>query len=104
MNRDQAIAVLRTHQPELRAAGVEHLSIFGSVARGEAKSSSDVDVVIRLTPEASQGGFTYFGRLDDLTRRLEEILGCSVDLIAEPVRKERLRKNIEHEATFVFDS
>jgi len=102
MNHKEAIAILREHEPELRAAGVEHLSIFGSVARGEAKSSSDVDVVVRLTPEAKQGGFAYFGRLDDLTRRLEEILGCSVDVIAEPVRQERLRKNIEREATLAF--
>src|SRR5437870_10003293 len=102
MHRDHAIAVLRAHEAELRAAGVEHLSIFGSVARGEAKNNSDVDVVVRLTPEASQGGFAYFGRLDDLTRRLEEILGCTVDVIAEPVRKERLRKDIEREAMLAF--
>jgi uncharacterized protein len=102
MNRSQAIAILREHEAELREAGVERLSIFGSVARGEANSSSDVDVVIRLTPEANQGGFAYFDRLDDLTRRLEEILGCSVDVIAEPVRRERLRKNIEREATLAF--
>jgi len=29
-------------------------------------------------------------------------LGCSVDVIAEPVRKERLRENIEREATAAF--
>jgi predicted nucleotidyltransferase len=102
MDRDQAIAILRAHEPELRAAGAEHLSIFGSVARGDATTRSDVDVVVRLTPEASGGGFAYFGRLDDLTRLLEKILGCSVDVIAEPVRKEPLRKNIEREATLAF--
>ena len=102
MNRDRAIAILREHEAELRAAGIEHASIFGSVAREEANSGSDVDVVVRLTPEASRGGFAYFGRLDDLSRRLEEILGCSVDLVAEPVRRDRLRKNIEREATLAF--
>jgi predicted nucleotidyltransferase len=80
MNCDQALAILRAHEAELRAAGIEHLSIFGSMARGEAGGGSDVDVVVRLTPEASKGGFAYFGRLDDLTGRLEEMLGCSVDL------------------------
>ena len=102
MNREQAIAILRAHEPELRAAGVERLAIFGSAARGEATGDSDLDVVVQLSPEASQGGFASFGRLDDLTRQLEEILGCSVDLIAEPVRKERLRRNIEREATLAF--
>jgi len=102
MNCDQALAILRAHEAELRDAGVEQLSIFGSVARREAGSGSDVDVVVRLTPKASKGGFAYFGRLDDLTRRLEELLGCSVDIVAEPVRKDRLRQNIEREAMLAF--
>jgi predicted nucleotidyltransferase len=72
------------------------------VARGDAAAGSDVDVVVRLTSEASQGGFAYFGRLDELTQRLREILGCPVDVIAEPVRKDRLRQSIECEAMFAF--
>lgn len=99
MNREQAIAQLRAHEAELKAAGVQRLSIFGSVARGDATIDSDIDVVLRLSPEASRGGFAYFGRLDALTQRLQEILGCPVDVIVEPVRKERLRHAIEREAT-----
>jgi predicted nucleotidyltransferase len=102
MDREQAVALLRAHETELKAVGVARLSIFGSVARGDATASSDVDVVIRLNPEAAQGGFAYFGRLDTINRRLEEILGCSVDVVAEPVRKERLRQAIEREATLAF--
>lgn len=102
MNRDEALAILRAHEAELRAAGVESLSLFGSVARGDATADSDVDVVVRLTSEASEGGFAYFGRLDDLTQRLRKILGCPVDVIAEPVRKDRLRQSIEREATLAF--
>jgi TolB-like protein/predicted nucleotidyltransferase len=92
MERDRVIAILRAHEPELRAAGVEHLSIFGSLARREATDTSNVDVLVRLTAEASWGGFTYFSRLDALVGRLEEILGCPVDLVTEPVRPKRLRK------------
>jgi predicted nucleotidyltransferase len=102
MNRDRAIAILRSHEAELRAAGVERLSIFGSVARREEKRGSDVDILVRLTPEARQGGFAYFGRLDDLTRQLEQILGCSVDVVAEPVRKQALRETVEREAALAF--
>ena len=43
--------------------GAKSVRIFGSVARGEVQSNSDVDVVVRLTPEAREGGFAYFGRL-----------------------------------------
>src|SRR6185312_11665751 len=102
MDREQAVALLRAHEAELKAVGVARLSIFGSVARGDATASSDVDVVIRLSPEAAQGGFAYFGRLDTIKRRLEEILGCSVDIVAEAVRKERLRLTMEREATLAF--
>lgn len=102
MNRDEALAILRAHEAELRAAGVESLSLFGSVARGDATADSDVDVVVRLTPEASEGGFAYFGRLEELSERLREILGSRVDVIAEPIGKDRLRHAIEREATLAF--
>ena len=102
MHKDQILTQLRAHEAELKAAGIEKISVFGSVARGDATDSSDVDVVIRLSPESSRGGFSYFARLDALTQRLQEILGCPVDIVTEPVRKERLRRIIERDATVAF--
>jgi uncharacterized protein len=58
MDRPQVIAKLRAHEAELRAAGVERLSLFGSVARGDQTEISDVDLAIRLSPEAAAGGFS----------------------------------------------
>ncbi len=37
MNRDQVIAKLREHEPELKAAGIVRLAVFGSVARGTTR-------------------------------------------------------------------
>jgi uncharacterized protein len=102
MQRDIALNILRANEAELRAAGVEHVSIFGSVARGQAGPNSDVDVVVRLSPEAKRGGFAYFGRLGDLKLQLEQILGCSVDLVVQPVRREALREAVEREAALAF--
>ena len=102
MNRDTVIATLRAHEPELKAAGVVSLSVFGSVARGDNREDSDVDVVVRLSEEAARGGFAYFGRLDALTHRLTGILGRPVDVVAEPVRKDRLRRAIENESAIAF--
>jgi len=46
MDRDQIIAKLREYKPELKAAGVEHLFLHGSYARGTAiRELSDVDVI-----------------------------------------------------------
>lgn len=102
MDRDKAIALLREHEPELRAAGIASLSVFGSVARGEAGDGSDVDVVVRLGPEAPQTGFAYFGCIDELASRLHDILGQPVDVVVEPIRKARLRREIESEAALAF--
>lgn len=41
----EMIAALRAHEVELRAAGIRHLSLFGSVARGDAGAGSDVDLL-----------------------------------------------------------
>ena len=102
MEKEQVLAILRKHEPELRASGVEQLSIFGSAARGDATADSDLDVVVRFSRAASQEGFAYFGGLAALSRRLCEILGRHVDIVAEPIRKERLRRNIEKDAVLVF--
>jgi uncharacterized protein len=102
MNRDQIIAKLRAHEPELRAAGVTSLALFGSAARSEQRNDSDIDVVVGLTDEARSGGFAYFGRIDSLTRRLAEILDRPVDVVAEPIQKDRLRREIEKDRVIAF--
>jgi predicted nucleotidyltransferase len=102
MKREEIIATLRAHEPELRAAGVSSLALFGSAARGEQRDDSDIDLVVRLTDEAAVGGFAYFGRLDALSRRLQAILQRPVDVVAEPVRKDRLRRRIEEERVIAF--
>ena len=48
MRRDDAIRLLKAAEPELRARGVCSLAVFGSTARGEARSDSDVDLLIEL--------------------------------------------------------
>jgi hypothetical protein len=102
MRRDDIISKLRAHEPELRAAGVTGLALFGSAARGEQRDTSDVDVVVKLSDEARSEGFAYFGRLDTLNRRLAEILEQPVDIVAEPIRKESLRQEIERDRIVAF--
>jgi uncharacterized protein len=101
MEREQILAALKAHEPELRAAGVASISLFGSVARRE-DAPHDVDVVVRLHENFSEPGLAYFSRLDDLQRRLSEILGYRVDVIEEPVRKERFQKEIDRDRALAF--
>jgi uncharacterized protein len=102
MGRDHAIAALRSHEAELRAAGVLSLSLFGSVARGESLAGSDADVAVRLGITFSKGGLDYFSRIEELESRLSRILGCKVDLVEEPVRKERFQKEIDKDRALAF--
>jgi uncharacterized protein len=102
MDREHAIATLRDYKPELKAIGVVSASVFGSVARNDAGLDSDVDVAVRLSQNFSEGGFDYFSRLEELERRLSSILGCKVDVIEEPVRKERLQVEINRDRALVF--
>ena len=80
---EQVIATLRAHEAELRQAGIRRLSLFGSVARGDAQPDSDVDLAAELDPNARIGLLA----LGALERRLGELVGRKVDLLAEPVEK-----------------
>ena len=54
IDREQVIAILRAHEAELRSAGVESVSLFGSVARGEP-FPQDVDVAVRRQARSKKG-------------------------------------------------
>jgi uncharacterized protein len=95
---EAVIATLKTHAAELRAAGIRRLSLFGSVARGEATPDSDVDLVADIDRERRLTLIDLAG----IEIRLSEILGRKVDLTTEPVSKERLRANIERDRLLVF--
>ena len=56
--------------------GYTDLAVFGSVARGEARDDSDVDLLVQAPPG------TTLSRLSAFEETLEAILGCSVDLVS----------------------
>ena len=95
---ENVIAILRAHREELRRAGIRHLSLFGSVARGDDDAGSDVDLAAEFDPAARMDLF----RLTALERRIAEILGRRVDLLPEPVEKARLRANIDRDRRLAF--
>ena len=50
MDKATVITKLREFEPELKAAGITQLSLFGSVARGDSSSESDVDLMAEFDP------------------------------------------------------
>jgi uncharacterized protein len=102
MERGRVLSIIREHTDELRAAGVLRLSLFGSVARDEATEESDVDVVVRLEDSIMKSGFGYFGAMEGVRLKLQEIIGRPVDVVSEPINKERLAREIERDRAVAF--
>ena len=63
-----------------RAHGVEQLEVFGSVARGQIRESSDLDFVVRFSLPHGPG---YAERYLSLAEALEKLLDRPVDLLTE---------------------
>jgi len=75
--------------------------MFGSTARAES-DPGDVDLAVRLGDHFSHGGFNYFGRLEDLKQHLSQLLGCGVDVVEQPARRQRLQKEIDKDRALAF--
>jgi len=95
---DRVIATLRAHEAELRRAGLRSVSLFGSVARGETETDSDIDLAAEFDPAARMDLL----QLTALERRIAELLGSPVDLLPEPAEKSRLQDQINRDRLRAF--
>jgi hypothetical protein len=89
---------LRQRKRDLQQRGVTRLWVFGSVVRGEARTDSDVDLVVEFHPEAKVS-LTAFARL---RQDLSEMLGVPVDLAEWRTLRPHVRETAEHDAVAVF--
>ncbi len=87
MNRDTIIDKLRSAEAALRARGVYHAALFGSVARGEAGSTSDIDILVDLDPAIVRTVFDYAG----VKRYIAEMFGGAVDVVDREGLKPHVR-------------
>jgi predicted nucleotidyltransferase len=88
--------LVRRHRQEILEAagryGASNLRLFGSVARGDFREGSDIDILIEL--EKGRSLFDMVG----LGLDLEKILGRKVDVFTEKSLKERIRARVLREA------
>ena len=89
---------LRRSEPDLRRMGVRHASIFGSVARGEARPDSDIDVLVDLDPDRPMGVFEYAR----LKLTIADLLGGAGDVVNRKTLKPLLRDSILHDSVNAF--
>ncbi len=97
MNRADVISVLKQHEAELKKLGVEHLFVFGSVARDAARGDSDVDLFF----DHAKGQLGLY-ELMDVKERAQEILGRRTDIMTRASLHPALREKIEETALRVF--
>jgi predicted nucleotidyltransferase len=101
MTREEALAVLKANEAELRRRGVAHAALFGSLARGDSGPNSDNDVLIRIDPAAPVTLWDYAG----LKRRVARMLKApmrEVDVIDLDGMSARVRPAVERDAVYAF--
>jgi predicted nucleotidyltransferase len=88
--------ILRSRRSEILGLaaqfGVRNVRVFGSVARGDDRTDSDIDLLVDMEPGRS---------LFDLVgywQGLEELMRCRVDVVTEKGLKPRVRGSTMKEA------
>ncbi len=84
--------------PILKEYGVKKASVFGSVARGDDRPDSDVDLLVELGP-GPMGLIEYIG----LIHKLEDILGKKVDLVTEGNVNKHLEPYIRPDVKKIYE-
>ena len=97
MDRKEIAAKIAKEKYRLSEFNVQALYVFGSVARGEAGSGSDVDIIVGFTPGASAGLF-LFVRLQGF---LEDILECPVNMVTVDALHPMMKDSILEERILV---
>ena len=94
--KDEIIAALRIFKEEFgEKYGIEKIGLFGSVARGEHKENSDIDVCVKLqNPD-------YFTRME-IKESLEELFNQKVDVVSlTAIMRTLFRNHIEKDAIYI---
>jgi uncharacterized protein len=92
MRRQEVIETIKANWGPIKAMDVKSMAIFGSVARDQAASNSDVDILVEFN------GPTDFGTYMDVKFFLEDLLGVNVDLATAKALRPRIRGAILEQA------
>jgi uncharacterized protein len=100
MRRDDVIARLKETEPTLRAVGVGALYLFGSYARDEAGSDSDVDVFVDPASDKDFGFLPFM----EAYETLQQALGRQIDVgySTRAGLSPYIRADVEREAVRIF--
>ena len=96
MNRQSILDLLNAEAPALRRKyAVKSLAVFGSMARGDDRDESDVNILVTFEGPAD------FDRFMGLKLDLEDLFGRRVDLLTPKSLRPEIRAEIDREALLV---
>jgi len=98
MDRQDVLDRLRENERALRERGVSHAALFGSLARGEQRPDSDIDIMLEIAPEAPVGVYEYVG----IVQFIEEMFPRRVDVVNRASLKRYVRPHAERDAVYAF--
>ena len=98
MKRDEVLRKLKEAEADPRAQGVAHAALFGSVARGEDRPDSDIDIMIEIAPDSRMDLFRYVG----IVQYVEELFPVPVDVANREGLKPFVRPSAERDAVYAF--
>jgi predicted nucleotidyltransferase len=98
MNSQEALETLRRSEHALRARGVRRAALFGSVARGENRPGSDIDIMVEIDPEAHITVFDYVG----LKEYIAGLFDSPVDVVSRDNLKPYVRPTATADAIYAF--
>lgn len=98
MTPEQVIATLKEREADLRALGVVHAALFGSVARSEQRPDSDIDILVDLDPKTAHTIVEYVGTEEFIADLFDE----AVDVVSREGLKPVLRPRADADAIHAF--
>jgi predicted nucleotidyltransferase len=98
MNSSDALETLRRSESALRSRGVRRAALFGSVARGENRPDSDIDIMVEIDPEAHITVFDYV----DIKEYIAGLFDGPVDVVNCDNLKPYVRPTATADAIYAF--
>lgn len=98
MTRREAVRRLGRNRRKLARFHVEHVAVFGSTARDEATTHSDIDLLVEFAPGARVGLFTFV----ELQEFLADVMDSRIDLATPAALRPEMRDEILAEAVRAF--
>jgi|SRR5438105_412042 len=98
MNSSEALQTLRRFEPALRGRGIKHAALFGSMARGDNSSDSDIDIMVEFDPDARITVFDYV----ELKEYIAGLFDQPVDVVSSEGFKSYIRPKAMADAIYAF--